>query len=73
MKILFKIFFYRYTKIFNIPAGDDFLTTVSEIEMFCYFLLPWPRNYDFCFAGSYTYFVFLAINILKKGHGSLVC
>ena len=51
VKIPFNIFFQHYTKIFNITAGVDFLTTNSEIEMFCYLLLPWPRDCDFCFVG----------------------
>ena len=44
MKIPLKIFFLRYTNIFNTTVGVDFFTTDSEIEMFCYLFLPWPKN-----------------------------
>ena len=44
MKIPLKIFFLRYTNIFNTTVGVDFFTTDSEIEMFCYLFLSWPRN-----------------------------
>lgn len=47
--------FPRYANIFNITVGDDFLTTNSKIEMFCYLLLPWSKRCDFCFAGIWTF------------------
>ena len=35
--------------------------------MFCYLLLPWSKNYDFCFAGIYTYFVNIFMIAFENG------
>ena len=69
MKIPLKIFFLRYTNIFNTTVGVDFFTTDSEIEMFCYLFLPWPKNMILFYWYLDLFYLALARGILKKVYG----